>query len=183
MLIVSARGQEQDKIDGLDLGADDYIVKPFALRELLARIRALLRRDMGPGQRLPAVLDRGPIRFDTSAHRVWVDDRELALRPKEYGLLLTLAVESDQVFTRQQLLDSVWGEDIIVDDRTVDVHVSWLRAKLKRAGLTFDPIQTAYGTGYRFSLSGANARPSTLESLRQTGGDIQAGQATSLTHR
>ena len=181
VLIVSARGQEQDKIDGLDLGADDYIVKPFALREMLARIRALLRRGNTPSRRLPAVLERGVIRFDTQAQRVWVNERELTLRPKEYGLLLTLAVDTDQVFSRQQLLDAVWGEDIIVDDRTVDVHVSWLRGKLKRAGIPFDPIQTAYGSGYRFSVKDPVAKPpSILELRRPDGGDIQASQATRL---
>jgi two-component system response regulator RegX3 len=155
VLIVSARGQEQDKIDGLDLGADDYIVKPFALRELLARVRALLRRGAVAQQRMPSVIDRGPIRIDTAGRRVWVNHQEVALRPKEFGLLLVLAVDSDQVFTRQQLLDSVWGEEIIVDERTVDVHVSWLRGKLRRAGLTVDPIKTAYGSGYR-RLAGRN---------------------------
>jgi DNA-binding response OmpR family regulator len=180
VLIVSARGQEQDKIDGLDLGADDYIVKPFALRELLARVRALLRRGAVTRQRMPSVIDRGPIRIDTAGRRVWVNDQELTLRPKEYGLLLVLAVDADQVFSRQQLLDSVWGEDIIVDERTVDVHVSWLRGKLKRAGLDTDPIQTAYGSGYRFSTSAARPRDTTSESLRQSGGDVQASQGTRL---
>jgi two-component system response regulator RegX3 len=180
VLIVSARGQEQDKIDGLDLGADDYLVKPFALRELLARVRALIRRGDVTRQRMPTVIDRRPLRIDTAGRRVWVNDRELALRPKEYGLLLVLAVDADQVYSRQQLLDSVWGEDIIVDERTVDVHVSWLRGKLKRAGLDTDPIQTAYGSGYRFSTGAARSRDTTSESLRPGGGDVQASQGTRL---
>jgi two-component system response regulator RegX3 len=180
VLIVSARGQEQDKIDGLDLGADDYIVKPFALRELLARVRALLRRGAVAQQRMPSVIDRGPIRIDTAGRRVWVNHQEVALRPKEFGLLLVLAVDSDQVFTRQQLLDSVWGEEIIVDERTVDVHVSWLRGKLRRAGLTVDPIKTAYGSGYRFSVSASPAAISSSETLRPTGGEVRVSQGTHL---
>ena len=179
VLIVSARGQEQDKIDGLDLGADDYIVKPFALREMIARIRALLRRSTA-NQVIGSVIERGPIKVDTTARRAWVDSTELVLRPKEYGLLLTLAVEAGKVFSRQELLDTVWGTEIIVDERTVDVHVSWLRGKLRRAGMLDDPIQTAYGTGYRFVTVDTTARTKQSESLRQDGGDVQMGQATRL---
>jgi DNA-binding response OmpR family regulator len=178
VLIVSARGQEQDKIDGLDLGADDYIVKPFALREMVARIKALLRRS-GTTPTISSVIERGSIRIDTTGRRAWVNDLELGLRPKEFGLLLTLAVGTGKVFSRQELLDTVWGEEIIVDERTVDVHVSWLRGKLRRAGIPDDPIQTAYGSGYRFVAPAATT--TTSESLRQGGGDIQSGQATRLS--
>jgi DNA-binding response OmpR family regulator len=150
VLMLSARGEEQDRIDGLELGADDYVVKPFALRELLARVRAAVRRRAVPAARPPAVLYRGPLRIEPDRRRALVGDRELQLRPKEFGLLLTLAMEPGRVFGRQDLLDQVWGEEIIVDERTVDVHISWLRGKLHDAGAGFDMIKTVYGAGYRF---------------------------------
>jgi DNA-binding response OmpR family regulator len=149
VVLLSARGEEQDKVDGLELGADDYIVKPFQLREFLARIHAALRR--GPSvMRPPARLDRGELRIEPEARRAAVGSTELHLRPKEFGLLLTLAMEPGKVFGRQELLDLVWGRDIIVDERTVDVHISWLRGKLTAAGLTDGGIRTVYGQGYRF---------------------------------
>jgi DNA-binding response OmpR family regulator len=150
VLILSARGEEQDRIDGLELGADDYVAKPFALRELLARIRAGVRRRAVPAARPPSVLFRGPMRIEIDRRRVEVHKSEVLLRPKEYGLLVTLAFEPGKVFSRQDLLDAVWGEDVIVDERTVDVHVSWLRGKLASAGLDGSAIQTVYGVGYRF---------------------------------
>jgi DNA-binding response OmpR family regulator len=150
VLLLSARGEEQDKIDGLELGADDYIVKPFALRELLARVRAGVRRRAVPSARPPAVLYRGSLRIEPERRRVTVGDRELQLRPKEFGLLVTLAMEPGRVFGRQDLLDAIWGQEIIVDERTVDVHISWLRAKLTDAGMPHGLIRTVYGAGYRF---------------------------------
>jgi len=150
VLILSARGEEQDKVDGLELGADDYVVKPFALSELLARVRASIRRRAVPSARPPAVLYRGPLHIEPERRRAIVGETELALRPKEFGLLVTLAMEPGRVFGRQQLLDAVWGEEVFVDERTVDVHVSWLRGKLVEAGLRPDVIRTVYGEGYRF---------------------------------
>ncbi|HEY7033537.1 MAG TPA: response regulator transcription factor [Thermomicrobiales bacterium] len=150
VLILSARGAEEDKIDGLELGADDYVVKPFALRELLARVRAAVRRRAVPAARPPAVLFRGPLRIEPDRRRAMVGDKELQLRPKEFGLLLTLGMEPGRVFGRQELLDVVWGEEIIVDERTVDVHISWLRGKLHDAGIAAEMIKTVYGSGYRF---------------------------------
>ncbi len=150
VLMLSARGEEQDKVDGLELGADDYVVKPFALRELLARVRAAVRRRAVPSQRPPAVLFRGPLRIEPERRRAIVGERELQLRPKEFGLLVTLAMEPGRVFGRQDLLDAIWGQEIIVDERTVDVHISWLRAKLTEAGMAQDVIRTVYGAGYRF---------------------------------
>ena len=177
VLILSARGQEQDKIDGLDLGADDYIVKPFSIRELSARLRALLRRNLALDASGSSVIERGPLRIDTVGRRATVNHIDLDLRPKEYGLLITLAMSAGKVFTRQELLNSVWGDEIIVDVRTVDVHVSWLRGKLRRSGFVEDPIQTAYGAGYRFSPVVATGQ-TTVESHRQDGGDFQTGHAT-----
>jgi DNA-binding response OmpR family regulator len=150
VLILSAKGEEQDKVDGLELGADDYVVKPFALRELLARVRAAVRRRAVPSARPPAVLYRGPICIEPERRRATVGEIELQLRPKEFGLLVTLAMEPGRVFGRQDLLDSIWGEEIIVDERTVDVHISWLRGKLSDAGVNQEVIRTVYGAGYRF---------------------------------
>jgi DNA-binding response OmpR family regulator len=150
VLILSARGEEQDKVDGLELGADDYVVKPFALRELLARVRAAVRRRAIPAARPPAVLFRGPLRIEPERRRALVGETELQLRPKEFGLLVTLAMEPGRVFGRQDLLDAIWGEEIIVDERTVDVHISWLRGKLTEAGVEQEVIRTVYGAGYRF---------------------------------
>ncbi len=150
VIMLTARGEEQDRIDGLELGADDYVIKPFALRELLARVRANLRRRSIPSVRPPAILHRGPIQIEPERRRARVHDTELRLRPKEFGLLVALAMEPGRVFGRQQLLDEVWGEEIVIDERTVDVHVSWLRTKLSEAGLKQEMIQTVYGAGYRF---------------------------------
>lgn len=150
VIMLTARGEEQDRVDGLELGADDYVIKPFALRELLARVRANLRRRAIPAQRPPAVLHRGPLRIEPERRRVRLGDTELRLRPKEFGLLVALAMEPGRVFGRQQLLDAVWGEEIVIDERTVDVHVSWLRTKLSEAGLRQEMIRTVYGAGYRF---------------------------------
>jgi len=150
ILMLSARGEEQDRVDGLELGADDYIVKPFALRELMARVRAGVRRRAVPAAQPPAVLYRGPLQIEPDRRRAVVRDHELQLRPKEFGLLTTLALEPGRVFSRQDLLDAIWGEEVIVDERTVDVHISWLRGKLADAGMSADAIRTVYGAGYRF---------------------------------
>lgn len=150
VLMLSARVGEQDKVDGLELGADDYVGKPFALRELLARVRAAIRRRAVPAARPLGVLMRGRLRIEPYRRRVTFDDTVLRLRPKEFGLLEVMALEPGRVFGRQELLDSVWGRDIIVDERTVDVHVSWLRGKLKDAGLDGSCIRTVYGAGYCF---------------------------------
>jgi DNA-binding response OmpR family regulator len=149
VLMLSARGEEQDKIDGLELGADDYIVKPFALRELLARVRAVARRRVA-GVRPAGMLYRGDLAIDLDGRRALVQETELRLRPKEFGLLVALAMEPGKVLDRQRLLDQVWGEDVIVDERTVDVHISWLRGKLQSAGMPEGCIRTVYGSGYRF---------------------------------
>ena len=155
VLILSARGEEQDKIDGLELGADDYVQKPFALRELLARVRAAVRRRAIPSVRPPSVLYRGSIEVEPDRRVARANNRDLQLRPKEFGLLATFALEPGRVFSRQELLDRIWGEEIVVDERTVDVHVSWLRGKLVDAGVSGDVIKTIYGAGYRF-VSPAN---------------------------
>lgn len=161
VLMLSARGEEQDKVDGLELGADDFVVKPFALRELLARIRAALRRRAVPAARPPGVLTRGELRIEPDRRRASVGSCELQLRPKEFGLLVALALEPGRVFGRQELLDEIWGNDVIVDERTVDVHISWLRGKLQDAGLEENCIRTVYGAGYCFE---AGSEPHTVAS-------------------
>jgi DNA-binding response OmpR family regulator len=158
IVMLSARGEEQDRIDGLELGADDYVVKPFVLRELMARVRAGVRRRAIAGAQPPPVLFRGALRIELDRLRVLVNDDEVTLRPKEYGLLTTLAFEPGKVFSRQDLLDAVWGEDVIVDERTVDVHISWLRGKLAGAGLDPGAIRTVYGAGYCFAPSATSIR-------------------------
>jgi DNA-binding response OmpR family regulator len=150
VLILSARAEVDDLVDGFELGADDYITKPFVLRELMARIRATVRRRAAPGVRPPSVLYRGPLQIELEWRTVRVAGRELHLRPKEYGVLVALAMEPGRVLSRQALLDAVWGKDVIIDERTVDVHVSWLRAKLEEAGVDGAAIGTVYGAGYRF---------------------------------
>ena len=104
----------------------------------------------------PTVLFRGPMRIEIDRRRVLVAENEVGLRPKEYGLLFTLAFEPGKVFSRQDLLDAVWGTDVIVDERTVDVHISWLRGKLTDAGLDSNAIRTVYGVGYRFVVPEGN---------------------------
>jgi len=164
VLMLSARGEEQDKVDGLELGADDYVVKPFALRELLARVRAAIRRRAVPAARPPGVLYRGDLQIEPDRRRATVKGVELQLRPKEFGLLVAMAMEPGRVFGRQQLLDLVWGDDVIVDERTVDVHISWLRGKLQAAGLRDGCIRTVYGAGYRFIQPSGIATEGTGES-------------------
>lgn len=154
VLMLSARGEERDRVDGFELGADDYVVKPFALRELLARIRSHVRRHVSPAVKPPSMLQRGPLRIEIDRRTATVHGEELHLRPKEFGLLAAIAMEPGRVFSREELLETVWGSDIVVDARTVDVHVSWLRAKLVAAGMCADVIKTVYGAGYRFQETG-----------------------------
>jgi len=151
VLMLSARSDIEDRIEGLELGADDYIPKPFSLAELLARVRAAVRRRAMPSVRPPTVLHRGPVLIEPERHRVTVKGEVVHLRPKEFGLLLMLAMEPERVFSRRELIDTIWGEDVFVDTRTVDVHISWLRGKLTKAGVTEELIHTVYGFGYRFS--------------------------------
>lgn len=153
VMMLSARGEETDRIDGLELGADDYVVKPFALREFLARVRTLVRRHTHPEVRPQSVLMRGPLRVESDRRTASVYGTELNLRPKEFGLLVTIAMEPNRVFSRKELMETIWGANVFVDERTVDVHISWLRAKLTKAGLAGDPIRTVYGSGYRFDGS------------------------------
>lgn len=150
IIMLTARGEEMDRVKGLELGVDDYVAKPFSVRELVARIKAVLRRtraDAGTG-----VIAAGPLRMDEAAHRVYAGDVELDLSPAEYRLLHFLMSHPERAYTRAQLLDHVWGAGVYVQERSVDVQVRRLRRLLEPHGLA-QRIQTVRGTGYRFAAA------------------------------
>jgi len=145
ILMLTARGEEADRVRGLATGADDYVVKPFSLPELMARVRAILRR--AAPDRIAEVLRSGDIELDRAAHKVMRGARQVRLGPTEYKLLEFLMEAKGRVLSRTQLLDGVWGRDAFVDERTVDVHIGRLRKALIR-GREADPIRTVRGAGY-----------------------------------
>lgn len=145
VIMLSARSEEVDAVRGLETGADDYVVKPYSLRELMARVRGQLRRSSPAAQ--GAVLTFEDITLDGERHRVTRGETEVKLGPTEYRLLVTLMERAGRVLSREQLLDYVWGRDIFVDTRTVDVHIARLRKALTKAGGS-DPIRTVRGSGY-----------------------------------
>jgi len=147
IIMLTARAEERDKLLGLDGGADDYITKPFSPRELLSRINAVLRRAAPPADE-PLVA--GDLQLDPVSHRVFVGDREIRLGPTEYRLLKFLMENADRVYSRTQLLDFVWGQNVYIEERTVDVHVRRLRKVLEDYKVEHY-IQTVRGAGYRFS--------------------------------
>ncbi|WP_144393845.1 phosphate regulon transcriptional regulator PhoB [Pleionea sediminis] len=149
VILLTARGEEDDRIKGLDAGADDYVIKPFSPRELMARIRAVLRRT-DPSVSEERVIETGRLKVDTAGHRVSVDGQTVKMGPTEYKLLLFFLEHQERVFTRGQLLDSVWGHQVIVEERTVDVHIRRLRKALAPYNLE-NYVQTVRGAGYRFS--------------------------------
>ncbi|MEQ1896841.1 MAG: response regulator transcription factor [Vicinamibacterales bacterium] len=146
VLMLTARDAVPDRIKGLDAGADDYLVKPFAFDELLARLRALTRR--GPGRQLDTVLRCGPIELDTEAHLVRVSGRPVALSATEYRLLDHLLRHAETIVSRDQLGDRVWGGDVDMASNVVDVYIGYLRRKLRSAGLQDPVIHTVRGMGY-----------------------------------
>lgn len=145
IIMLTARGEESERVRGLATGADDYIVKPFSVPELLARVRALLRR--AKPERMADVLALGEIELDRVRKRVTRSGRDIDLGPTEYRLLEFLMERPGRVFSREQLLNGVWGNDVFIDERTVDVHVGRLRKALNR-GRELDPIRTVRGSGY-----------------------------------
>jgi two-component system phosphate regulon response regulator PhoB len=147
VIMLTARGEEAERVRGFEIGADDYVVKPFSMPELLARIAALLRR--ASPNRVADLLEAGDIALDRRSHRVRRGDRDLHLGPTEYRMLEFLMERPGRVFSRAQLLDGVWGQDSEIDDRTVDVHVGRLRKGLNGADER-DPIRTVRGAGYAF---------------------------------
>ncbi len=148
IIMLTARAEERDKVSGLEGGADDYITKPFSPRELVARIQAVLRR---AGSAADEVIHSGVLELDVAGHRVLSDGREIKLGPTEYRLLHFLMTHPERVYSRTQLLDRVWGANVYVEERTVDVHVRRLRKALTDVGAD-DYIQTVRGAGYRFSV-------------------------------
>ncbi|CAL1239312.1 phosphate regulon transcriptional regulator PhoB [Candidatus Methylocalor cossyra] len=148
IIMLTARGEEEDKIRGLDFGADDYITKPFSPRELVARIRAVLRRSskFGKSERI----ELGGIALYTDEHRVTIADHPVVLSPTEYRLLEFFLTHPDKVYSRSQLLDQVWGRSSFIEERTVDVHIRRLRKILAEHDRE-EMIQTVRGFGYRFS--------------------------------
>ncbi|MCO6010853.1 response regulator transcription factor [Actinoallomurus purpureus] len=150
VIMLTAKDSEVDKVVGLELGADDYVTKPFSSRELVARIRAVLRR-RGDGEELaPATLEAGPVRMDVERHVVTVSGNEVPLPLKEFELLEVLLRNAGRVLTRMQLIDRVWGADYVGDTKTLDVHIKRLRAKIEPTPSTPRFILTVRGLGYKF---------------------------------
>ncbi len=154
IIMLTARGEEDDRVGGLEAGVDDYVVKPFSARELLARIRAVLRRSREDDE--DGSIRLGALRIDGAAHRVFADgdgeEQAIPIGPAEYRLLHFFMTHAERVYSRSQLLDHVWGGSVYVEERTVDVHIRRLRKTLEPSGLD-RMIQTVRGTGYRFSAT------------------------------
>jgi two-component system phosphate regulon response regulator PhoB len=150
IIMLTARGEETDRVNGLDAGVDDYVVKPFSARELIARIRAVMRRTHG--EDAEGVIEIAGLRIDSAAHRVFAGEQTVPIGPTEYRLLHFFMTHPERVYSRSQLLDHVWGGGVYVEERTVDVHIRRLRMTLaphEKDGL----VQTVRGAGYRFSAS------------------------------
>lgn len=153
IIMVTARDTEMDKIVGLELGADDYVTKPYSARELIARIRAVLRRGRGtsgPDQFDDEILEVGNVRMDVERHSVWVDSKEISMPLKEFDLLEYLMRNEGRVLTRGQLIDRVWGLDYVGDTKTLDVHVKRLRSKVEDDPSHPHHLITVRGLGYKF---------------------------------
>lgn len=148
IIMLTARGEEQSKILGLDSGADDYVTKPFSARELLARIHAVLRRTVVDPEE---ILSLGVLQLKPDEHRVYASGDELIIGPTEYKLLKFFMQNNERVFSREQILDAVWGRNVYIEERTVDVHVQRLRKALSQCEAD-DYLQTVRGAGYRFSV-------------------------------
>ncbi|HEX7666329.1 MAG TPA: response regulator transcription factor [Polyangiaceae bacterium] len=148
IVMVTAKGEEIDRVVGFEIGADDYIVKPFSVRELILRVQAVLRRKPSAEEGPARVMRFGPLKVDREAHRAWIDEAEVELTALEFRLLTTLESRRNRVQTRERLLSDVWGIDADVTTRTVDTHVKRLREKL---GSAAKYIETVRGVGYRFS--------------------------------
>lgn len=152
IIMVTAKDGEVDKVVGLELGADDYVTKPFSSRELVARVRAVLRRANEQEELLPATLEAGPVRMDVERHIVSVDGEHVSLPLKEFELLEILLRNSGRVLTRGMLIDRVWGSDYVGDGKTLDVHVKRLRAKLEKDPANPEHLVTVRGLGYKFEI-------------------------------
>ena len=150
IIMLTAKDSEIDKVVGLEIGADDYVTKPYSSRELIARIRAVLRRgELGDVTVVDGVLSVGPIRLDSDRHVISVNNEQVALPLKEFELLEFLMRNSGRVLTRMQLIDRVWGSDYVGDTKTLDVHIKRLRAKIEKDPANPEMIQTVRGMGYK----------------------------------
>jgi two-component system, OmpR family, response regulator RegX3 len=152
IVIVTAKDAEDDKVIGLELGADDYVTKPFSMRELLSRVRANLRRARmaGPEEAGDGILRGGPVELDVGSHEAWVRGRAVAFPPKEFELLETLLRRKGRLLTRHFLIDEVWGSDYFGDTKTLDVHVKRIRMKIEVDPHRPKHLQTVRGLGYKF---------------------------------
>ena len=153
VIMLTAKDSEIDKVVGLEIGADDYVTKPYSSRELLARIKAVLRRLAEPEELLPATLEAGPVRMDVERHTVTVGGQATSLPLKEFELLEMLLRNAGRVLTRMQLIDRVWGSDYVGDTKTLDVHVKRLRAKIEPDPANPRHIVTVRGLGYKFEAA------------------------------
>ncbi|MDF2910711.1 MAG: DNA-binding response regulator [Sporolactobacillus laevolacticus] len=158
ILMLTALGETKEKVQGLELGADDYLTKPFDPDELVARVHALIRRSTVTARQL----DNNKLIFpeliiDRDGRQVMIQDRPLELTQKEFDLFDTLAMNNGRVLSREQLIEKIWGFDFEGDARVVDIHVKNIREKLKKAGLHYSPIQTAWGIGYKFNPEGGKS--------------------------
>jgi two-component system phosphate regulon response regulator PhoB len=149
IILLTARGEEEDKVRGLEIGADDYMTKPFSPKELVARIRAVLRRS-GKTQGQPQIV-MGDLILDTEQHRLSINDKPVDVSPTEFRLMHFFMTHPNKVYSRSQLLDQVWGRSVYIEERTIDVHIRRLRKILEEFGRE-DIVQTVRGFGYRFSL-------------------------------
>jgi len=150
IIMLTARGDDIDKVLGLELGADDYLTKPFNPRELVARIKAILRRSVNREEGVKKLIEIGGLQIDLLQHRVRLNDEEIELTSKEFALLSFLASNAGRVYSREQLLEQVWGYNYYGDARTVDVHIRHLREKIEKDPGNPELIITVWGTGYKF---------------------------------
>ncbi len=153
IVMLTARTDEIDRVVGFELGADDYITKPFSPREVVARVKAILRRSTQPGEIRATTITVGRLQIDEAAREVRIDGEDVKLKPREFSLLCTLANNPGIALSRRTLLDRVWGFDFNGDERTVDVHVRRLRLKIEKTTRAPQMVQTVHGFGYKFSRS------------------------------
>ena len=155
ILMLTAKGEEVDRVVGLELGADDYVTKPFSIRELMARLKAMLRRSRMASEissASPEVLRSGDLEVDRAGHSVHLGGVSIDLKPREFELLALLVENRGRVLTRGQILDRLWGHDYVGDERTVDVHIRWLRNRIEKDPGRPERIVTVRGVGYRFEV-------------------------------
>jgi len=149
IIFLTAKSSEEDRVQGFDLGGDDYVLKPFSLAELSARVRSVLRR---AGSDMPSqMVESGDLKVDPQTHSAWLAANQLNLTPREFALLHFFVRNAGQVFSRETLLDRVWGQDVYVSSRTVDVHVRWLRERIEEIPARPKRLLTIRGVGYKFA--------------------------------